>query len=372
MNDRFVAAVEAIYDAAPEPSRWPDALQAIADAFGDVGAVMVYSRDDGRFAAICTRSLQSMVVEYERHFKGQDLRAIRGVQRGIFLERDAVTDHHVVSQEEIENHPYYRMMARHGLKYFAGVPISPDPRVNIAISVQRAITREPYGDIELELLTRLGHHAERSLRLSIRLLDAELANVGLGEALARLEIGVFALDSLRRVVFRNPAAERLLGNGVAIIRDQLLFNAPLDRAALDALIDNAIGGTAKDVVKEPKPVLVSRTHLERPLAVYVLPVGHKGPVAEQFLTHTRAIVLVIDPKPGDPPDPALVRDVLGLTLGEARIAALIGTGMAPRDAATQLGITEETARTTLKRVFSKTSVSRQSELTALLTKLVLR
>lgn len=28
---RFVAAVEAIYDAAPEPSRWPAALQAIAD-----------------------------------------------------------------------------------------------------------------------------------------------------------------------------------------------------------------------------------------------------------------------------------------------------------------------------------------------------
>ena len=36
-------------------------------------------------------------------------------------------------------------------------------------------------------------------------------------------------------------------------------------------------------------------------------------------------------------DPALVRDILGLTLGEARVAALVGSGMAPRAAAEKLG-----------------------------------
>jgi len=60
------------------------------------------------------------------------------------------------------------------------------------------------------------------------------------------------------------------------------------------------------------------------------------------------------------------------TLGEAKVAALVGSGAAPRDAAERLGITEETARTVLKRVFSKVGISRQSDLTALLTKLVLR
>jgi len=67
-----------------------------------------------------------------------------------------------------------------------------------------------------------------------------------------------------------------------------------------------------------------------------------------------------------------VRDVLGLTLGEARVAALVGFGLPPREAASRLGIAEETARNVLKRVFSKVGVSRQSELVGLLTKLVLR
>jgi DNA-binding CsgD family transcriptional regulator len=64
--------------------------------------------------------------------------------------------------------------------------------------------------------------------------------------------------------------------------------------------------------------------------------------------------------------------LFGLTLGEAKIAAMIGAGLPPKDAAERLGIAEDTARTVLKRVFSKVGVSRQSELTALLAKVVLR
>jgi DNA-binding CsgD family transcriptional regulator len=65
-----------------------------------------------------------------------------------------------------------------------------------------------------------------------------------------------------------------------------------------------------------------------------------------------------------------VRDVFGVTLGEARVAALIGTGLPPREAAERLGIAEETARNLLKRAFAKIGVSRQSELAALLSRLV--
>ncbi|MGH1569520.1 hypothetical protein ACRAWG_01170 [Methylobacterium sp. P31] len=64
-----------------------------------------------------------------------------------------------------------------------------------------------------------------------------------------------------------------------------------------------------------------------------------------------------------------MRDAFKLTLGEARLAALVGAGAAPADAAAALGIADATARTVLKRVFEKIGVSRQSELAALLGKL---
>jgi DNA-binding CsgD family transcriptional regulator len=123
----------------------------------------------------------------------------------------------------------------------------------------------------------------------------------------------------------------------------------------------------------PRPIQIQRLERELPLTAYVVPVRSSLDSATTgFLTRGRAVVLVFDAAPDEPPDPALVRDLLGLTLGEARVAALVGSGLAPREAAEKLGITEGTARTVLKRVFAKVGVSRQSELTSLLTKLVLR
>ena len=375
MDKLFVTAVEAIYDAAPDPSRWPQALQAIADCLGDVGAILIWRRDDGTFGTIVSESLVEAQKDYEQNgWLVHELRALRTAERGYFFSGDPFTDRHICSDEEIRTDPVYtQFCARHGLGWFGAVAVSPDPHVGVALSVQRsAKTRPPFSDAELAILARLGLHVEKSLRLSIRLLDAELVKIGLSEALSRLSIGVFALDSLGRVVFSNPAGERLLGDGLALVNDRLLVGAAPERAALEAAIEQMIRAAPEDVATEPKPILIHRQKAERPLAVYVLPITLSSHPAAQFLTHARAIVLAIDPEASGPADPALVRDVLGLTLGEARMAALVGSGLSPRDSAEKLGITEETARTVLKRVFSKTGVSRQSELVALLTKLVLR
>ena len=369
---KFVTAVEAIYAAAPDPSYWPEALQAIADVFDDVGALLSYGRDDGGFGAIGSRSLDSLLLEYTTTFDGDDLRAKRGGERGVYLGRDAVSDLDVVSREEMETHPFYKMLARHGLKYFGAIPISPDPRVIASLVVQRSLHKQPFTEFEMDTLTQLGRHAEKSLRLGVRLLDSELTKTGLGEALTRVGIGVFVLDSLGRVLFQNPAGQRLLGHGLNIANEQLSIGPCPEREVIEAAIRQTVGSDVHRQLGDPKPMLIERPGRDRALAIYVLPVRKSEAPAQQMLAHARAIVLVIDPADSGPADPALVRDVLGLTLGEARVAALVGSGLPPREAAAKLGITEETARTALKRVFSKAGVSRQSELTALLTRLVLR
>jgi hypothetical protein len=51
-DQRLLRAIEAIYDAAPEPQQWPRALGAIADYFDDVGAILIWHRNDGTFGTI--------------------------------------------------------------------------------------------------------------------------------------------------------------------------------------------------------------------------------------------------------------------------------------------------------------------------------
>jgi DNA-binding CsgD family transcriptional regulator len=372
-DSTFSAAVEAIYDAAPEPSLWPRALEKIAACFEDVGTVLMWQRDDGGYGTIVSPSLVAAQKDYEENkWYLRDLPARRVVERGLLLHTDTVIDTEHVTPEELATDPFYTEFgARHGIHWHLGVAIAPDPHIMVWMAVQRSPDKPVHSDAERALAARLGRHVEKSLRLSIRLLDGELGNVGLGEALMRVGIGVFALDSLGRVKFSNPAAERLLNDGVAIVDDRLRLGAGEARAQADAALGRALSASRGDVPADLQPILIPRAASERPLVAYLLPIAPRDNVADAFLTHVRSIVLLIEPKPNDPVDPALVRDLLGLTLGEARVAALVASGLPPRQASENLGITEGTARTVLKRIYGKVGISRQSELTALLGRLAI-
>ncbi|WP_072388842.1 hypothetical protein [Hyphomicrobium sp. CS1BSMeth3] len=373
ISELFIRAVEAIYDAAPAPEKWPMALQAIADCFGDIGTLMMWHRDDGGFGTIVSPSLIAAQKDYEENqWYLRDLPAQRLVERGYLSHSDTIVERGAITDEEMATHPYYtEFSARHGIRWRMGIAIAPDPRIVVWMALQRGPHKPPFADDERELAARLGRHVEKSLRLSIRLFDAELTNLGLGDALLRLGIGVFALDALGRVAFSNPAAQRLIGDQIHLVNGALRMGTGSQRTEIEAAVARVLKGEI-GVSADTKPILLHRASSDRPLVVYLLPIRLTAHAAAQFLTHTRAIVLVIDPRTDEPADPGVVRDVLGLTLGEARVAALVCTGLKLREAADKLGIAEETARSVLKRVFSKVGVSRQSELSALLTKLVLR
>lgn len=370
----FVAAVEAIYDAAPAPERWPMALQAIADAFGDVGAHLIYQREDGAYGTICSPGLEEAQRDYDAgEWWRHDVRFSRSLECGAISRYDTVSDRDIATAEEMKSLPFYAQFLRsHGLGWFGGVGISPDPRVGVALAVQRATEKEPWSDAELETLSRLGRHVENALRLGIRLINAEASQHALADALTRLGVGVFLLAGDGRVLFANPVGQMLAGDGLLVSGGRLSARTEGPREALRARITEAAFGDAM-LLNAPRPVIVQDRQRDGFLAVHVIPVrAPERGVVEALLADVVAIAVVTSSQVGGPADPALVRDLLGLTLAEARLTALVGVGLAPREAGERLGITEETARTTLKRVFQKTGVTRQSELSALLARMAVR
>ena len=103
----------------------------------------------------------------------------------------------------------------------------------------------------------------------------------------------------------------------------------------------------------------------QPLIFHLLPM-------ESSFGHTFGLLVVTTLDALDVPLDNLARRLFALTPAEARVAALIGGGLSPRRAAEKLDISEGNLRTTLKHVFTKVGISRQSELAILLTKLALR
>jgi DNA-binding CsgD family transcriptional regulator len=119
----------------------------------------------------------------------------------------------------------------------------------------------------------------------------------------------------------------------------------------------------RDKIVYSSPVLAADGY--PPLIFHLLPM-------EGSFGSTFGILVVTTLDTRDVPSTNLVERLFALTPAEARVAALIGSGLSPRQAAEKLGISEGTVRTVLKHVFTKVGVSRQSELAVVLTKLTLR
>jgi DNA-binding CsgD family transcriptional regulator len=350
-------AFDSIYEAALDPHHWPRALQAIADCFGDIGTVLMFGRDDGSMGTIVSASLTAAQEDYDSHWHLHDLRVARAVERGLLLKSDAITDRHVVSKEETESHPIYTdFLAKHGLGWCAAITVLPHPRNPVFISVQRPKSKPPYSEDELEILVRIGRHLENALRVGIRLLQAESRNKSLIELFSALDYGVLILDARHDVVFKNALAQRALLNGFSL-RPLLAGNRTF--AEIECTTRALLAGEMPDAHRPIGPIRIDRPN-DRPFLVYVMPIAVGG---------GDSVLSMFDSAMSIGPNPALLRDALGLTLSEAKVAALVGAGTAPQKAADQLGLAEDTVRKTLKTIFSKVGVTRQSELVALLARM---
>ncbi len=112
------------------------------------------------------------------------------------------------------------------------------------------------------------------------------------------------------------------------------------------------------------PLQIRRRAGQAPLIAQLMPLDPDlaGPGAR--------LALLTDPTAARRATPRVeLLQLLNLTPAEARVASLVGSGLPPREAGVRLGLTEATVRSTLKVVFSKLGVRRQSELVQLVGRL---
>jgi DNA-binding CsgD family transcriptional regulator len=158
-----------------------------------------------------------------------------------------------------------------------------------------------------------------------------------------LQCGIMLLDASRRPLFANSAMGTVIGGDLKLVDGRLVADGPC-RDVFYAACKAAIGEGVGDGAVAPRALMLADGRGGR-FAVYVHPAsGSRLPAGGNLA-------------------------LLGLTLGEARVASHVAAGRTPRESAIDLGVSEETTRTVLKRVFAKVGVSRQSELAALIARM---
>ncbi len=369
-SDKLAIALEAIYAAAGSPGLWPRALDSIGNCFNAIGGVLIIQNQDDSLATIVSPRLKEAQLEYDSHAWKVDFLAPRLMERAMLSGHACLTEQDLATPDEIATHPFFTdFRARFGLGSIIGTVVLPHPKIPVVLSVHAALGDPAYTDDDATLLERILENVEKSLALTVRLTEAETHQLVLAEALSRLSCGVFLLDGSGKIIFKNDKASEFIGGEINAPGGCFVVSGKNYAAFVEVCRELLSNGQAEDRPPKQKQPIVVRSGCNTSVVLRVLPVEARTFDEQPFAT-SRFLVLATECLPAEPVDPALVRDLLELTLAESRLASLIGIGKSPREAADKLSITEETARTVLKRIFSKTGVSRQSELAALLSNVI--
>jgi DNA-binding CsgD family transcriptional regulator/PAS domain-containing protein len=235
-----------------------------------------------------------------------------------------------------------------------------------ALDVYRPAGRPGFSSADVDLAAGLHPHLVRAFRLSQKLADTRVVNDGLAAALDRAPYGLFILDADRRVRHVNAAGERMLAQpgGLGVLGGRLVAAAPGDTRRLEALIATAASGAGSRVGGS---MIVRRPDGRAPLSVTTSP-ADAGPLS-LFRSGPTVVVCVTDPEQAASVSEAQLREVFGLTPGQAKVAVALLEGRSAREAADALGLSFFTVRAHLARIFEKTGVNRQAELVALMTRM---
>jgi DNA-binding CsgD family transcriptional regulator len=219
---------------------------------------------------------------------------------------------------------------------------------------------------EIELAARLKPHMVRAYAIGRRLAGPLGVVHSLSNALQASPHPLFLVDRECALLFANGAAERLLGGGGGLT----VLNGRLTPRQTDAArrFEQLVGAAAnRGAGRSGGAMSVPRSDGGPALALRTAPLPlDTGAV---FRGSAPVLVSVTDLEaPVAPPDGEL-RDLFGLTAAEVRLAAAMFEGLTLAEAAEKFGLSVNTVRFQLARIFDKTGVSRQAELVKLMMRL---
>lgn len=353
--------LDLIYDAAGENELWPAVLTSIADATGSEGGILfgqsiaaeqVYFDFNGRLNQACNRIYQ------ERHMQNPWSVAMEDKPVGRLVFSDEV-----VALKELENSSFYdEVLHPQGIGHNAMIALAAKDDFRVAFNICRSRHHGEFGSPERKALEALAPHLRRSVTLGFRLTGyLALRNAAL-DVIDALADGVVLMGPRGHVLFANNTACALEAEGTLKLKPSIATWSSPHARRLARLVSSTLAGGAGGTMSIPS--------FDRARLLTILVVGLRSRevniLGEAQIRNAACAAFVIDPTRRGTAGTQQLMDAYGLTRAEARVAVSALTGGTTSEAATALGISRNTVKTHLRRVFAKTDTRGHAELAALL------
>ena len=352
--------VKLTYEAAVDPSRWNDFLRLFSEAIHAPSTVFLIH--DNRYpkanASAALGIDPAWIKSYQDYFVTiNPWLADRPFRRGIVAAGEQILN----DRELVRTEFYNDFLRPQDWFYSCGVLIAQDQLTTSEISVIRSRRAGSFNSNEVALFEYLAPHLQCAVRIHNRIAGLESGLNAAAAALDRFPTGIVAVDADAKVILTNLAADAILKREDGLISRSGLRAANRQQTAK---LRNAIAAACMRRDSE-SVVQVYRPSGLKPFEVLVCPLPSDSSLRKG---RAAAVLFITDPEAEAALDSRKLRELFGLTPAEIRLSIGLVKGKSVAEYAREAGISSNTARTHIKRIYAKTGVRRQSELVRLLLK----
>ena len=359
--------IAAIYDSAIEPARWPATLEAIAGATGFVsGGIAIHEIPSMRRLLVSQFGHEPRWLATMDSYSADISELWGGYARASTAPIDEVhVNSDIMPPARFRDFAVYReWFEPQGLADAALLILARNSTTIGTLGFNWPSGREPIGGYQREFCRLLLPHLQRATAIS-RLLDIQsLAHASVNATLDALRAGVVLLTRDARIVFANDAAQAMLQRGkpAANRKGYFAVGEPLAAAALEAAVRQSADDEAA-IGRRGFGIPVRREG-EAALVLHVLPLRH-GALRRGIAPDAAAAVFISDPAASPDAPLETLAALFDLTSAEGRVFQLLAQGESRERAAGMLGISLNTMKTHLNRIYAKTGATRASQLVKL-------
>jgi DNA-binding CsgD family transcriptional regulator/PAS domain-containing protein len=368
--ERVSTLIGMIYDCAVDPDHWQQTLAEICGAMQCMsGAMMLLDLEHSRhkFAYTCGLSSE-WAKRFLEHSDDLTLFYRRAFSREMCLDGEPLLVSRLFEQTGPRGRRVYEDWTQpQGISEMVQTVVLRQARRLAVLGANRHRSVGPLTDEEMGFVRMLVPHLRRALTIT-DILDTKKLEVNtLAATLDQFSAGILVVADRGRILHANDTAREMLSKrepivstkGILSVRDRRADRELANAIALAQADEAAIGANGIGVPLRDEGSAVA----------HVLPLA-RGELRTRLTPQAAAAVFITRPDDAVPEDISAVAAGFGLTPAESRVLGHMASGATLAEAAYSLGVSGTTARTHLYRIFSKTGVSRQSELIALVIRMM--
>jgi DNA-binding CsgD family transcriptional regulator len=356
-----------IYETAKDHSSeaWLDVYEQMSQILvSGAGSLSLYSDKSSNFDFVAHNLDKELVAQYNDYYQyiSPFRQKIVEMNTGEIFNRGE----HLSDQGFAETELYQDCFKKYGIFNYQYQVLFKNSNVSGGVSFSRPATMNNFGKSESNLLKLVIPHLQRAFQVYMKIAEIERDKRMMIECLEKISENIIVVDKTGKIVYLNKNAKNLIeqDNGLQISRDGMLTAILAhETKKLRILCQSVFNPDINSKINFGGILQISRSAGLRPLSVVISPFSEQN--SGNFSSETFALLFINDPHQKVERLEPILREMYGLTAAEAKIAAILAQGNSLNEACQTLSIKQNTVRTHLKRIFSKTDTNRQSELVKL-------